>query len=55
LIAAGLAALGVGGVLPARRQLAAGRLPRLLAKVKPHTLRRRKARRRLLARLRFHT
>lgn len=47
LIAAGLAALGVSGGLPARRQLAAGSLPRLLGKVEPRKLRRREARRRL--------
>lgn len=42
LIAAGLAAIGVGGGLLARRQLEARRKPRLLGKVEPRKIRRRK-------------
>ena len=53
LIAAGLAAIGIGGGLLARRQLAARRKPQLLAKIEPRKLRRRKARARLRARLRW--
>jgi 1-acyl-sn-glycerol-3-phosphate acyltransferase len=45
LIAVGLAALGVGGGLIARRRLEARRKPRLLGKVEPRKLRRRKKRR----------
>jgi 1-acyl-sn-glycerol-3-phosphate acyltransferase len=52
LIAAGLAALGIGGGLLARRRLEAERQPRLLGKVGPRKARRRKARGRLLRRLR---
>jgi 1-acyl-sn-glycerol-3-phosphate acyltransferase len=52
LIAAGLAALGISGGLLARRQLEARRKPRLLGKVEPRKLRRRRARGRLWARLR---
>ena len=52
LIAAGLAAIGIGGGLLARRQLKAKRKPRLLGKVQPRKFRRRKARSRLRARLR---
>jgi 1-acyl-sn-glycerol-3-phosphate acyltransferase len=52
LIIAGLAAIGIGGGLLARRQLEATRKPRLLGKVEPRKLRRRKARTRLRARLR---
>lgn len=52
LIAAALAAAGVGGGLLARRQLEARRRPRLLANVEPRSLRRRKARGRLRTRLR---
>jgi 1-acyl-sn-glycerol-3-phosphate acyltransferase len=52
LIAAGLAALGIGGGLLARRQLEAKRKPRLLGKVEPRKLRRRKARARVRARVR---
>ena len=51
VIAAGLAALGVGGGLLARRRLGAGR-PRLLGPVEPRRLRRRQKRRRLLKRVR---
>lgn len=40
LIAVGLAALGIGGGLIARRQLEARRKPRLLGKVEPRKLRR---------------
>ncbi len=42
LIAVGLAAVGIGGGLIARRQLKAHRTPRLLGKVEPRKLRRRK-------------
>jgi 1-acyl-sn-glycerol-3-phosphate acyltransferase len=52
LIAAGLAALGVGGGLLARRRLQASRQPRLLGKVDPRRLRPRRDRRRPLGRLR---
>jgi hypothetical protein len=51
LIAAGLAALGLGGGLLARR-LQAGRKPQLLGKVEPRKARRRKARRRVPRRVR---
>lgn len=44
LIAAGLAALGIGGGLIARRQLEARRKPRLLGKVEPRRIRRRQKR-----------
>jgi 1-acyl-sn-glycerol-3-phosphate acyltransferase len=44
LIAAGLAALGLGGGLIARRRLEARRQPRLLGKVEPRRLRRRQKR-----------
>jgi len=47
-----IAVLGVGGGLLAKRRLEARRQPRLLSKVEPRKLRRRKARRRLLKRLR---
>jgi len=52
LVAAALAALGVGGGLLARRRLEARRRPRLLGKVEPRRLRRRRARARLLGRAR---
>ena len=52
LIVAGLAAIGIGGGLLARRQLEAKRKPRLLGKVESRKLRRRKARQRLKPRLR---
>jgi 1-acyl-sn-glycerol-3-phosphate acyltransferase len=52
LIAAGLAAIGIGGGLLAKRQLEARRKPRLLGKVEPRKLRRNRARRRLLKRVR---
>jgi len=52
LIAAGLAALGIGGGLLARRRLEAGRKPQLLGKLEPRKARHRKARRALLRRLR---
>jgi 1-acyl-sn-glycerol-3-phosphate acyltransferase len=52
LIAAGLAAIGIGGGLPAKRQVEARRKPRLLGKVEPRKLRRKRARRRLLTRVR---
>jgi 1-acyl-sn-glycerol-3-phosphate acyltransferase len=52
LVVAGLAAIGIGGGLMARRQLEAKRKPRLLGKVEPRKLRRRRARQRLKARLR---
>jgi 1-acyl-sn-glycerol-3-phosphate acyltransferase len=50
VIAAGLAALGVGGVM-ARRRRDARRRTRLLGKVEPRKLRRKSARRRFLKRL----
>jgi 1-acyl-sn-glycerol-3-phosphate acyltransferase len=50
---AALAAIGLGGGLLARRR-ARARTPRLLGVVEPLKLRRRKARQRLLARLRSH-
>ena len=53
LIVAALAAIGVGGGLLVRRQLETARKPRLLGKVEPRKLRRSKARRRWMARLRF--
>ena len=52
VIAAGLAATGIGGGLLAKRQVEARRKPRLLGKVKPRKLRRQTARRRLLERVR---
>lgn len=52
LIAAGLAAAGLGGGLIARRRLQAQRKPRLLGKVEPRRLRRQSRRQRLLRRLR---
>jgi 1-acyl-sn-glycerol-3-phosphate acyltransferase len=52
LIAGGLAALGIGGGLLAKRRLEARRSPRLLGKVEPRKLRRRTARRQLLRRVR---
>lgn len=52
LIAAGLAAIGIGGGLLARRQVQTRGKPRLLGKVAPRRLRRRTARARLRARLR---
>jgi 1-acyl-sn-glycerol-3-phosphate acyltransferase len=51
IIAAGIATLGIGGLL-ARRQLERKRQPRLLGKVEPRKLRRRKTRRRWLRRVR---
>jgi len=53
LIVAGLAAVGIGGGLLARRRLQAQRKPRLLGKVAPRRLRRRTAWARLRARLRW--
>jgi 1-acyl-sn-glycerol-3-phosphate acyltransferase len=55
LIAAGLAAIGIGGGLLAKRQVEARRKPRLLGKVEPRKLRRKRARRRLLKRVRLCT
>ena len=52
LIAAGLAAIGIGGGLLAKRQVEARRTPSLLGKVEPRNLRRKGARRRLLKRVR---
>jgi 1-acyl-sn-glycerol-3-phosphate acyltransferase len=52
LIAAGLAAAGIGGGILARRQLEARPRPRLLGKVEPRRQRRRKARSRRLRSLR---
>jgi len=52
MIAAGLAALGLGGGLLAKQRLEASRKPRLLGKVEPRKLRRQKARRRVLDRVR---
>lgn len=52
VIVAGLAALGLGGGLLAKRRLDAGREPRLLGKVEPRKLRHKEARRRLLRRAR---
>lgn len=51
LIAAGLAAIGVGGGVLAKRRLDARRRPRILGKVEPRRLRRAKGRRRLRERL----
>jgi 1-acyl-sn-glycerol-3-phosphate acyltransferase len=51
LILAGLAAIGLGGGLVARRQLDAQRKPRILGKVEPRKLRRRKQRRSWLSRI----
>jgi 1-acyl-sn-glycerol-3-phosphate acyltransferase len=50
LIAAGLAAIGFGGLLT-RRQLEARRQPRLLGRIEPRRMRRARSRRRLLGRL----
>jgi 1-acyl-sn-glycerol-3-phosphate acyltransferase len=52
LIAAMLAAAGVGGGLLARRRLGASREPRILGRIEPRRLRSRRARRRGLSRLR---
>jgi 1-acyl-sn-glycerol-3-phosphate acyltransferase len=52
LIAAGLAAIGIGGGLLARRQLDARGMPRLLGKVEPRDVRRRTKRQRVVRRLR---
>ncbi len=52
LIAAGLAALGVGGGLLAKRRIEARRKPRLLGVVTPRRLRRKRARRGVRGRLR---
>jgi hypothetical protein len=52
LIAAGLAAIGIGGGLLAKRQLDTRRKPRLLGEVEPRNVRRRNKRRRLVRRLR---
>ena len=52
MIVAGLAALGLGGGLLAKRRLDASRKPRLLGKGEPRKLRRKKARHRLLGRAR---
>ena len=52
MILAGLAALGLGGGLIAKRRLQASRRPRLLGKVEPRKLRRKKALGRLLGRVR---
>lgn len=52
LIAAGFAAIGIGGGLLTRRQLDAQRMPRLLGKVDPRNTRRRTKRQRLVRRLR---
>ena len=52
LIAAGLAALGVGGGLLAKRRLERAHQPRPLGKAEPRKLRRRRGRHRLLKRLR---
>ena len=52
LVAAGFAALGLGGGLLAKRRLEARRKPRLLGKVEPRKLRRQKARCRVLKRVR---
>lgn len=54
LVAAGVAALGIGGGLLARRQLEHSRQPRLLGKVEPRKLRRRTARRRWLRAMRHN-
>jgi 1-acyl-sn-glycerol-3-phosphate acyltransferase len=51
-IAAGLAAVGLSGGLIAKRRLEASRKSRLLGKVEPRKLRRGRARRRLLGRVR---
>jgi 1-acyl-sn-glycerol-3-phosphate acyltransferase len=51
LIAAGLAAIGIGGGLLARRQPDARRVPRLLGKVEPRKVRRRTRRERIVRRL----
>jgi 1-acyl-sn-glycerol-3-phosphate acyltransferase len=52
LLAAGLAAIGLGGGLLAKRKLEARRKPRLLGKLDPRKLRRQKTRHRLLKRVR---
>jgi 1-acyl-sn-glycerol-3-phosphate acyltransferase len=52
LIAAGLAALGVGGGVMARRRRAARPQTRVLGRIEPRRLRRRKTRHRLLERVR---
>jgi 1-acyl-sn-glycerol-3-phosphate acyltransferase len=52
VILAGLAALGVGGGLVAKRRLDARSRPKLLGKLEPRKLRRKRARRRLIERLR---
>ena len=52
LIAAGLAAIGIGGGLLARRQLDARAMPRLLGKVEPRNVRRGTKRQRIVRRLR---
>ncbi|MGZ4186647.1 MAG: lysophospholipid acyltransferase family protein [Solirubrobacteraceae bacterium] len=52
LIAAGLAAIGIGGGLLAKRQVEARRQPRPLGKVEPRKLRRKTVRERLLKRVR---
>ena len=52
LVAAGFAALGLGGGLLAKRRLEARRKPHLLGKVEPRKLRRQKARCRVLKRVR---
>ena len=52
VIAAGLAAIGVGGGMVARRRRAARQQTRLLGKIEPRRLRHRKAKRRLLGRVR---
>jgi hypothetical protein len=52
VIAAGLAAVGVGGGMVARRRRAARQRTRLLGKIEPRRLRQRKAKRRLLGRVR---
>ena len=52
VIAAGLAAVGVGGGIVARRRRAARQQTRLLDRIEPRRLRHRKAKRRLLGRVR---
>lgn len=52
LIAAGLAAIGIGGGLVARRRLEARRKPRLLGMVEPRKLRRKQRRSSLIRRIR---
>jgi hypothetical protein len=53
LIAAGLAALGIGGGLLARRRLEVRRATGLLGSVEPRKIRRRKTRQSLRRRARF--